>query len=109
MTTEEKARITRILDMEERFDKVTRALASLKEAVAGFEQCKPDIEALEQYLSSGQWLADYECDEAGELPGFKRGVLSQDGLYDLLDEVRGAQQVEHDLHGVEGLEGHFHE
>ena len=87
MTQEEKARITRILGMEERYDKVTRVLASLEEAVAGYEQCKPDIEALEQYLSSGQWQSDYEYDEAGELPGFKRGVLSEDGLYDLLGDA----------------------
>jgi hypothetical protein len=87
MTTEEKARITRILAMEERFDRVSEALASLKEAADAFERCKPDIEALEAYQSSGQWLADYEYDEAGELPGFKRGVLSQDGLYELLSDA----------------------
>ena len=40
---------------------------------------------LEDYYSSGQWLEDYEADEQGLLPdGLKRGVLSQDALYDLL-------------------------
>lgn len=87
MTTEEKARITRILAMEERYDRVSEALSSLKEALADFECCKPDLEALEEYQSSGQWLSDYEYDEAGKLPGFKRGVLSEDGLYDLLSDA----------------------
>ena len=40
-------------------------------------------------MDSGQWLRDYEADERGELPvGLKRGVLSQDALYDLLTSVR---------------------
>ena len=40
---------------------------------------------LEDYYESGQWLNDYEADERGELPrDLKRGVLSQDGLWELL-------------------------
>lgn len=40
---------------------------------------------LATYYENGQWLADYTLDELGMLPpDLKRGVLSQDGLYDLL-------------------------
>ena len=40
---------------------------------------------LREYYENGQWLRDYEADERGELPSnLKRGVLSQDGLWDLL-------------------------
>ena len=47
------------------------------------------LAALEAYYTSGQWREDYEADERGELPpDLKRGVLSQDGLYDLLEEMR---------------------
>ena len=39
------------------------------------------------YYESGQWLQDYEADERGELPrNLKRGVLSQDGLWELLQK-----------------------
>ena len=39
------------------------------------------------YCESGQWLKDYEADERGELPRtLKRGVLSQDGLWELLQK-----------------------
>jgi hypothetical protein len=32
---------------------------------------------------------DYEADEAGEIPStVKRGVLSEDGLYNLLEDLR---------------------
>ena len=43
------------------------------------------LAALADYMDSGLWLADYTRDEQGLLPkDMKRGVLSQDGLYDLL-------------------------
>jgi hypothetical protein len=45
------------------------------------------LEELRQYYEGGQWLQDYQADERGELPeGLKRGVLSQDGIWDLLTE-----------------------
>mgnify|MGYP003292688889 CR=1 FL=1 len=44
---------------------------------------------LTAYYDSPQWLADYEADEQGLLPpDLKRGVLSQDGVYDLLSDIR---------------------
>ena len=43
---------------------------------------------LRDYYSGGQWLLDYEAEERGELPeDLKRGVLSQDGLWNLLEEL----------------------
>lgn len=43
---------------------------------------------LEAYYTSGEWREDYEADEREELPpDLKRGVLSQDALYDLLEEA----------------------
>ena len=42
---------------------------------------------LREYMDSGRWKADFGADERGEIPsGLKRGVLSEDGLYDLLQE-----------------------
>ena len=43
---------------------------------------------LRDYYTGGQWLLDYEAEERGELPPeLKRGVLSQDGLWDLMEEL----------------------
>ena len=48
------------------------------------------LQELALYMESGQWLQDYELDEAGLLPqDLKRGVLAQDTLYDLLEEHNG--------------------
>ena len=49
------------------------------------KELREALRLLEDYYSSGQWLVDYEADEAGTYPPeLKRGVLSQDGLYELL-------------------------
>ncbi len=85
---DQKARIERISLMEDRYDEVTRVLAALEEAVDEYEDFKSEIDALKEYMASGQWKEDYEADEAGQLPsGLKRGVLSQDALYNLLNDA----------------------
>ena len=46
-------------------------------------------QALLDYYTGGQWLRDYEADERGELPpDLKRGVLSQDGVWNLIAELK---------------------
>ena len=53
------------------------------------DELKDKLLLLEEYYSSGEWQADYEADEDGLFPAdLKRGVLSQDGLYDLLERLR---------------------
>ena len=48
----------------------------------------PSLGELVRYYEGGQWLRDYELDEQGLLPkDLKRGVLSQDGVYNLLDQL----------------------
>ena len=74
-------RIERILQMETLFDRLQK---NTPEDIIADNA----LEILKQYQSSGQWLEDYEADERGELPvGLKRGVLSQDGLYNFLSEI----------------------
>lgn len=69
------ATLRRVAHMEAVFDRLREA---------------PDpalLEELRRYYEGGQWLLDYQADERGELPrDLKRGVLSQDGVWDLLAE-----------------------
>lgn len=45
------------------------------------------LKALSEYYSSDTWKRDFAADEAGLLPkDLKRGVLSEDGIYALLEE-----------------------
>ena len=44
------------------------------------------LRQLSDYYSSPEWKRDYAADEAGLLPNdLKRGVLSEDGIYNLLE------------------------
>ena len=53
------------------------------------ESIKEDIAILDEYYSSKLWKQDFADDEAGRFPdGLRRGVLSQDGIWNLLTEYR---------------------
>jgi hypothetical protein len=83
-----QARIERISQMEDRYDELTRVLAALEEAVDEYVDFKDELEVLKDYMASGEWKEDYEADEAGLVPAdLKRGILSEDGLYNLLHDA----------------------
>ena len=82
------SRLERISRMEAAYDEVTGMMGKMGEAVNTHKDFKSKFEELKEYMDSGQWQKDYEADEAGKIPAYvKRGVLSQDGLYDLLQDV----------------------
>ena len=77
--------IERIRHMEAILDEAAEAAAALHLALERYRALKPRIAELEAYYTSPQWMKDYEDDEAGRLPeGLKRGVLSEDAVYNLL-------------------------
>ena len=78
--------IERIMDMEQRMDRVDGALRALENAlIIGLED---DILKLDDYYSSNEWKSDFQADESGLLPkDLKRGVLSEDGIWNLLGRV----------------------
>ena len=85
----------RVSKMESLFDDVSKAISNLDDALKEYANIKDKIDELNDYLESGQWQKDFEADEKGLIPNdMKRGVLSEDGLYDLLTEVnRIAERV----------------
>ena len=79
----------RIKEMELRLERAATAVMELSAALDSYEAVQDDIKALEAYYGSGTWKQDYADDEAGRLPaGLKRGVLSEDGIWNLLTDVR---------------------
>ncbi len=81
-------RIKRISQMELDFDTLCKAVECDAESIEYDTTLQTILRSLTAYYESGQWLADYEADERGELPSeLKRGVLSQDALYNLLCEI----------------------
>ncbi len=74
-----------------RFAPVTLAEMAPDERVACmsylFMEASPSLDILREYMDSGLWQQDYEADERGEIaPTVNRAVLSQDGLYNLLED-----------------------
>ena len=81
-------RLQRIIKMERCFDTLLEAKVRNPELLRTSERMRDQIELLREYYQSGAWLRDYESDERGELPrNVKRGVLSQDALYDFHSEM----------------------
>ncbi|MBQ1384146.1 MAG: DUF4298 domain-containing protein [Firmicutes bacterium] len=81
--------IERIKKMEALMDKVSAAVKDINKGLDDFNAVMEDVDTLEEYYSGEDWMKDFEADEAGKLPkDLKRGVLSEDGLFDLLDEER---------------------
>ncbi len=83
----ELLQVERIKRMEQRFDK---ALAAIKDGSAdALKAVKEDVAELSKYYGSELWKQDFAADEAGKLPpDLKRGVLSEDGIWNLLSEYR---------------------
>lgn len=79
--------ITRIENMEWCFDTVQAAFKRDAAAARRSPLCWALVRTLLRYYEGGQWLADYALDEAGLLPAdLKRGVLSEDGVYNFLTD-----------------------
>ena len=89
MKTEDKEQIARIRQMEQRLDRALAAVKRLTAALDKWDATQDDIAALEEYYRSSEWRKDFEDDEAGSLPeGLKRGVLSEDGIWNLLTDCK---------------------
>ena len=86
----ELLQIYRIKWMEQRFNK---ALATIKDGSAdSLKAIKEDVAELSKYYDSELWKQDFAADEAGDLPSdLKRGVLSEDGIWNLLSDYRENQ------------------
>ncbi len=97
-------RCARIRKAELLYDEVKRAAGNLDGALDAFAASGDKIRALEEYLS-GEWRDDFESDERGELPArLKRGVLSEDALYDLLADCDRLSKILNAARENEALE-----
>jgi hypothetical protein len=81
--------IERIQKMEVYFDTLSSVARNNPQILKEDINLQKMLYELTSYYESGQWLKDFEADERGELPkDLKRGVLSEDGVYNLLSEFK---------------------
>ena len=81
--------VERIAKMEDIYDRSRKAIDDLNRGLEAYKAVQKDLEKLIAYYDGRQWLKDFTDDENGKLPGdLKRGVLSEDGVYDLLEDEK---------------------
>ena len=78
-----------IFVMESILEKATQKMDALEKKIEEYEAFQAEIRKLEEYYTSPQWKADFAADEAGQYPDkLKRGVLSEDGIWNMLERNR---------------------
>ena len=95
--------IKRINEMESILDEALRRMDNAEEAPQELLEYQTEIKKLDEYYSGQDWKDDFALDEDGLLPkDLKRGVLSEDGIYDalernkeLMERIRGTRMVKH--------------
>lgn len=80
----------RIRHMEELYDLASEAMKEQPMSIDTYNKTKVAMAELAAYYGSDEWKQDFADDEAGLLPkDLKRGVLSEDGLWNLLEWFDG--------------------
>ena len=82
----------RITLMESYLDEAKITLKAYSESLRTYREIQPKLGELAEYYAGEDWRRDFEDDEAGKLPhDLKRGVLSEDSVYDVLSDNRELQ------------------
>ncbi len=77
----------RVIRMEKIYDRISAVLQSGENADMQLKELQEDIRILQNYYETG-WLEDYDAEQRGAFPkDLKRGILSEDALYDLFCEI----------------------
>ena len=81
----------RIEKMEHAADEAEQLMRSCPES--GADRIRDLLGEIEAYYTGDDWKQDFADDEAGLLPDtLKRGVLSEDRIYNLLEEYRSGER-----------------
>ena len=88
-----KFAISRVTKMEKIFDDLRFSFEKSKEEFYKNKNLQRKLKVLTNYYENGKWLKDYQLDEENLLPkNLKRGILSQDGIYNFLSEVESREE-----------------
>ncbi|MBE6870523.1 MAG: DUF4298 domain-containing protein [Ruminococcaceae bacterium] len=81
--------VKRIKKMETYFDTLSDAFKNAPNTIAADKGLRKMLKSLTKYYEGGKWRKDYELDEKKLLePTLKRGVLSEDGVYNFLCDYK---------------------
>ena len=92
LQNEKSEQISRIMKFEDMMRLAQQLLDADERSEEETEMLRALCGMLEAYYGSDEWKRDFETDEAGQLPpDLKRGVLSEDGLYNLLEQFKKSE------------------
>ena len=81
--------IERIRSYEEKFDKLQAAINNFNAALNELTALQETARKLDTYYKSNLWKKDFSDDENGKFPpDLKRGILSEDGIFNLLEDYQ---------------------
>lgn len=84
----DKKTIDRIKKNEERLDNINTCIKNVENALAEFKENKKSINMLNKYYGSNNWFKDKEAYEKNEIPKIKAGVLSEDAVWNMNDDIK---------------------
>ena len=79
--------IERIIRNEERLDKIKDNVDCLQKELEIFKSNKKDLYLLNNYYGSKNWIKDKESFENGKVANIKAGVLSEDAVWNMLEDI----------------------
>lgn len=79
--------IERITKNEERLDNILSSINGLEEALKKFKSNERNLKLLKKYYGSNNWFKDKELYEKGLISKVKAGVLSEDTVWNMLEDI----------------------
>ena len=79
--------IDRITKNEERLDKSLESIRELEKALKNFKENQKNIKLVNKYYGSKNWFKDKESYEQGKISKIKAGVLSEDSVWNMLEDI----------------------
>ena len=80
--------LERIIENEERLDLSLQAIKELEIALNNFKDNNNNIKLLNKYYGSKKWFKDKEAYENNEIEHIKAGVLSEDSVWNMNEDIR---------------------
>lgn len=73
---------------EDRLDKILKSIKDLEFALVEFKSNKENIELLNSYYGSKDWLSDKDNFENKKISQLKAGVLSEDAVWNINEDIK---------------------
>ena len=79
--------IDRITKNEERLDSILLSIKELGESLDNFNNNRKKLKLLNKYYGSNDWFSDREDYDNNKIPKVKAGVLSEDAIWNMNEEI----------------------